>query len=100
MIGEQIKVLRLARKITQVELAQSLEVTKQTVSNWENNNILPSVEMLRKIAKFFSCSTDFLLELDTHNPYIETSDLTLRQTVILQEIADEFRNSNTKSDKK
>lgn len=96
MIGEQIKTLRLARKITQVELAQSLEVTKQTVSNWENNNILPSVEMLRKIATYFSCSTDFLLELDTRNPFIDTSDLTLRQTVILQEIAQEFRSSNAK----
>ena len=53
MLGEQIRKLRLARNISQVQLAQKLDVSKQSVSNWENNNILPSVEVLVKIAKFF-----------------------------------------------
>lgn len=48
MLGEQIKSLRIAHNISQVSLANQLGVTKQSVSNWENNNILPSIEMLKK----------------------------------------------------
>lgn len=47
--------------MTQVELAKTLNVTKQCVSNWENDNILPSVDMLCKLADFFSVTTDYLL---------------------------------------
>ncbi len=62
-LNENIKKLRLALGISQVELAKKLGVTKQCVSNWENDNILPSVEMLVKIAEFFAISTDELLGL-------------------------------------
>ena len=60
-ISENIRQLRIAKGINQVELAKELGVTKQCVSNWENDNILPSIEMLIKIADFFGVSTDFLL---------------------------------------
>lgn len=67
MLGEQIKSLRMSRGLNQVEMAQIFGVTKQSVSNWENENIMPSVDMLIKIAKFFSVSTDYLLGLsETH----------------------------------
>ena len=60
-LNKNIRRLRMARGINQVEFAQKIGVTKQCVSNWENDNILPSIEMLVKIAKFFSVSTDSLL---------------------------------------
>ena len=52
---------------TQVQLAQKLGVTKQTVSNWENDNIQPSIDMLMKISKIFNMSTDYLLGLTPIN---------------------------------
>ena len=61
MLNERIKELRNSLNLTQVELAKSLNVTKQCVSNWENDNIQPSVDMLLKIAKYFNVSTDYLL---------------------------------------
>ena len=63
MPGKRIKEIRLAFGWSQVELARRLNISKQTVSNWENDNIQPSIEMLVKIADFFSVSTDFLLGL-------------------------------------
>lgn len=63
MLNDNIKTLRQARGITQVELAHSLGVSKQCVSNWENDYIQPSIDMLIKIAKFFKVSTDYLLGL-------------------------------------
>lgn len=64
MLNENIKRLRMAGNLTQVELAADLGVSKQCVSNWENDYIQPSIEMLKKIAKYFRVSTDFLLDLD------------------------------------
>ena len=64
MLNQRIRELRLARKMSQVELAKALYVTKQSVSNWENDNIQPSVEMLMKLAKVFSVSTDYLLGME------------------------------------
>lgn len=61
MLNEKIREIRLARKMSQVELAKTLGVTKQSVSNWENDNIQPSIEMLVKIADALSVSTDYLL---------------------------------------
>lgn len=63
MLNENIKSLRTANNITQVELANELGVSKQCVSNWENDYIQPSIEMLIKIARYFKVTTDFLLDL-------------------------------------
>ena len=64
MLYENIRKLRKLRHLSQVELAECMHVSKQCVSNWENDNILPSVEMLMRIAKFFDVSTDALLGLE------------------------------------
>ena len=74
MLSENIRNLRKMFNISQFDLASSLGVTKQCVSNWENDNILPSIEMLVKIAKFFNVSTDYLLDLNS-SKVIDVSDL-------------------------
>ncbi len=61
MLNERIKELRNSKKMTQVELAKALGLTKQCISNWENDNVLPSIDMLCKLADFFSVTTDYLL---------------------------------------
>ena len=56
-----IKMLRQQFGLSQVDFGQRLNVTKQCVSNWENDNVVPSIDMLVKIADFFNVSTDYLL---------------------------------------
>ncbi len=90
MLSERIKLLRTARNISQVELAKSLNVTKQSVSNWENDNIQPSIDMLVKIATFFAVSTDYLLGLDNKN-YIDVSGLTERQLAHIKLIIEDIK---------
>ena len=85
MFGDRVKHLRTSHNLSQVQLAEQLKVSKQTVSNWENNNILPSVEMLISIAEYFSVSTDYLLELDNRN-YLEVTGLTNTQLAHIQQI--------------
>lgn len=60
-LNENIKQLRIRNGLNQVELGKRLNVSKQCVSNWENDNILPSVAMLVRLADFFGVTTDFLL---------------------------------------
>lgn len=74
LLNENIKNLRIANGINQVEFAKKLGVTKQCVSNWENDNVVPSIEMLIKIADFFRVTTDFLLGR-SENTYIDVSGL-------------------------
>ena len=50
MIGEQLRTLRTANKMTQKELAGELSVAFQNISTWENNSIDPSVSMILRIA--------------------------------------------------
>ena len=57
MLGQRIGELRNAFGWSQVDLAKRLGVAKQTVSNWENENIQPSVEMLVRLAKLFGVTT-------------------------------------------
>ena len=64
MLGYRIRELRVSFGWNQVELAKKLNISKQTVSNWENENIQPSVEMLVQVAKIFRVSTDYLLGLE------------------------------------
>ena len=75
MLNDNIKKLRIARGLTQVELASALGVSKQCVSNWENDYIQPSIEMLVKISKYFKTTTDYLLGLQTGTT-IDASELT------------------------
>lgn len=91
MLGEQIRKLRQARNMNQVQLAHALNVSKQSISNWENNNILPSLDMLKRIAQYFSCSTDYLLELSDEQNFIEVHDLTVDELTHIQAIINDIR---------
>lgn len=59
--GEKIASLRRRNEITQDQLANLLNVSRQSVSRWEMNNTFPEVEKLIKISKLFQCSIDYLL---------------------------------------
>ncbi len=74
-LNERIKSLRVARGMSQVMFAKTIGVSKQCVSNWENDNVLPSVEMLVKIADVFGVTTDHLLGRDS-SAVIDVSGLT------------------------
>lgn len=51
--GDQIKDLRKKQNLTQEQFAMKLNVTRQAVSNWENNRNLPDLEMLILMADVF-----------------------------------------------
>lgn len=94
MLNERIKELRCDRHLNQVQLGTALGVTKQCISNWENDNIQPSVEMLTKIAKFFNVSCDYLLGL-TSERAINADGLSDEQIAHICAIIDDLKKANT-----
>ena len=90
MLNQRIRILRQARGLSQVELARILGVTKQSVSNWENDNIQPSIEMLKKIAQTFVVSADYLLGLDD-SEYIDVRGLPQDVVAHLRQLVEDFR---------
>ena len=64
MLGQRICELRTALGWSQVQLATRVGAAKQTISNWENDNIQPSIEMLVRLSKIFGVTTDYLLGLE------------------------------------
>lgn len=59
--AEKIKEIRTSHQLTQEQFAMKLNVTRQAVSNWENNRNLPDLEMLILIATIFGISLDELI---------------------------------------
>ena len=91
MLGARIKELRKEFGLSQVELATRMEVTKQTISNWENENIQPSIDMLVDLANVFNVTTDYLLGLDDV-PRLSIEGLPLSFAAHLAQIIEDFRN--------
>lgn len=61
MVGKHIRKYRAAKKITQEQLAEHLNVTRQAVSNWENEKTQPDIDMLQKIAQILEVSVEELI---------------------------------------
>ncbi|MGN0453708.1 MAG: helix-turn-helix domain-containing protein, partial [Ruminococcus sp.] len=64
--GEQIKSIRKKENLTQEQFAFKLNVSRQAVSNWENNKNLPDIEMLILMSNVFQISLDQLIKGDNH----------------------------------
>ena len=63
-IGSQIKNYREQLKISQEELADRIFVTRQTISNWENNKNYPDIKSLSLLSFNFNVSVDDLIKGD------------------------------------
>ena len=54
-LGSNIAYLRKQKKLTQEQFAEQMNVTRQTVSRWESNEIIPELSKLVKMTELFSC---------------------------------------------
>lgn len=58
--SEKLQQLRKDQRLSQEELADQLEVSRQAISKWEVGEV-PNLENLIKISKFFGCTLDYLV---------------------------------------
>ena len=68
----RLKQLRIKKNIKQQDLAKALNVTKQSVSNWENGKRLPNIEILILLADFYNCSLDYLVGRELKEDNLKT----------------------------
>ena len=93
MFGDKLYALRTAKGMSQEELARLLCKSKQSVSNWENNTVMPAVEVLVQICKMFNVSCDYLLDLESSNT-LNADGLTDEQLLHLQLLINDLRELN------
>lgn len=62
MFCEKLKMARKDQKITQVQLAKTLNVSQGTIANWENGLREPDLSTVQKIAEILNVSVDYLLD--------------------------------------
>ncbi len=66
-LGKNIQYLRKQKKITQEQLAEMMSVSRQTISKWETDEIIPELDKLVALSDVFSCKLDDLVKEDMHN---------------------------------
>ncbi|AIK40416.1 helix-turn-helix domain-containing protein [Bacillus pseudomycoides] len=81
MLTERLKEARKMRKLTQQGLADKVNATKGTISNYENGHSTPSNEMLKDLANILGVTTDYLLGRDDKlGPSSQLPELTKKDT--------------------
>ena len=80
-LAEKITELRKKKGISQEELAEILNVSRQTISRWEVGTALPDAVNLVQLSKVFDVSTDYLL----HDEYQNENDLPIVKKTMISE---------------
>ena len=96
------KIINERKKLgwSQEELAEKLDVSRQSVSKWESAQSIPDLTKILQLAEVFGVSTDYLLkdELEpTDNEIVyETAEASEKVTVVTMEQANEFMEGERK----
>ena len=82
--SEKLIALRKGRELTQEQLAEMLNVSRQSISKWESGQVIPEVEKIVELSKAFDITLDYLLkssEIDELS--VKTDILERRQKQLL-----------------
>ncbi len=84
-LGERLQQKRSSIKLSQKEVANAVGVNPSVISNYENGERTPSVEVLMSLASLFHCSVDYLLGIEkTSRASIDVAMLNDEQIARLQ----------------
>lgn len=88
-VGSRIKKLRNDNNISQEELASAINVSRQIVSKWENDNTIPDSYNIKLLCEYFNTSADYLLmgeEKENHDKKDKTPLFVLIASYIISSI--------------
>lgn len=83
--GDQLTNARKAKGLTQEELAEQLNLSRQTVLRWEKNQVFPDISNLKAVAKLLDVSFDYLLGEEKPEK-ISIGEMNLREVLVGREI--------------
>lgn len=82
--SEKLLALRKANDMTQEQLAEKLDVSRQSVSKWESGQAIPELEKIVAMSAVFNVTTDYLLKSSEINDLsVKTEMLEKQQRMIL-----------------
>lgn len=67
-LGQKLKEIRSTFGLSQENLAEIMNVSRQAITKWENDNGLPDVSNLQELSKVFGITVDYLLDNDNNLP--------------------------------
>lgn len=70
-LGENLQFLRKRDNITQEQLAEKLDVSRQSVSKWESDTTYPEMDKLIQLCQMFHCNMDDLVQGNIKNIHVE-----------------------------
>ena len=91
-IGTKIKEARMEAQLTQEQVADELGISRQTMSNWENNKTYPDIVSVIKMSDLYKVSLDYLLkgsgekQMTNYMEYLEESTNTVKSKTNLSKI--------------
>lgn len=74
-LGNKIYDLRKKSGLSQEQLGFEIDVTRQTVSKWEQDTMMPTMENIKSMCKFFDISADFFLNDDIELAAVKVSTI-------------------------
>lgn len=80
-VSKNIKKLRTEKSMTQGELAEKINVTRQTVSSWENDRTQPGIDMLELLAEAFGTGIEEIIYGEKRNVGLEAPKPDRRKTM-------------------
>lgn len=89
-LGQNILNLRKKKGFSQEELGEKINVTRQTISNWELEETSPNPEQLRLLSKELNVSVDELIDNDIKNVVLSKIKITEKQTKSIKKILKGF----------
>lgn len=76
-LSEKIQFQRKKKRITQEELAEIMEVSRQTVTKWEIGQSIPEIKKIIKLSELFGVTTDYLLKDEIEEEiYVNKNEIT------------------------
>ena len=89
--GTRLKELRKKKGLSQEEVANRINVTKNTISSYERKVINPKLEVLIDLAILYNTSVDYILGL-SKRPHIFLDDCTPKQQRLITNVVESIKN--------
>ena len=87
--GYRLRELRLSKQMTQAQVAKRLNLSKTTISGYENNIKTPSIDVLVRLANLYGVTSDYILGIEKKKMLV-IDGLTENEERILKALINEF----------
>lgn len=85
-IAKNLKMFRIRANFSQQEVANNIQISRQSISKWENGKICPDVENIKQLSEIYSVSIDDIVQPNSHSliaeiEYLRSENVNLRQKI-------------------